>query len=66
VKELFSSIGRVFFILCVVAFFVNIGLLGFSYWIPCSQESFELQSLAIINMILLSFVLLRDTKQKSG
>ena len=59
--KLFSSFGRIFFALCVFAFFTNIGLLIFAQFIPNAQAGFELQTLSLVNMILLSFVLLRDS-----
>jgi|TARA_Y100000310_G_C20288931_1_gene626265 hypothetical protein len=52
--------GRVFFAVCAAAFFINIGLNVFAH----INKMFELQMLSIINMLLLSFVLLRDPKPK--
>jgi hypothetical protein len=54
-------VGRIFNALCIVAFFINIGLFGLAHVF----NDFDLQMLSLINMILLSFVLLRETKQKS-
>ena len=61
---MFDSIKRIFFILCVIAFFVNIFLYGFSSYIPIESDAKELQVLSILNMILLSFVLLREPNLK--
>jgi len=61
VKKIFASVGRIFNALCIVAFFINIGLFGLAHVF----NDFDLQMLSLINMILLSFVLLRETKQKS-
>jgi len=49
----------------VTAFFINVGLLVFANCLPPSGDAFDLQVLSFINMILLSFALLRDTKPKS-
>ena len=51
--------------LCISAFFLNIGLLITASTILSGQDAFELQTLSLINMILLSFVLLRDPNQNS-
>jgi len=61
VRKFFASVGRIFNAVCVVAFFVNIGLYVFGH----VSNDFELKILSIANMLLLSFVLLRETKQKS-
>lgn len=50
--------------LCVVAFFINIGLLVFAHQFLSGQEAFELEILAIVNMMLLSFALLRQPNSK--
>ena len=55
-----------FFGAAVVAFFINIGLLVFASTALTGQEGYELQILSMINMLLLSFVLLRDTNQKTS
>ena len=60
-KKLFASAGRIFNALCIVAFFTNIGLLIFSNII----DDFDLQVLSLINMLLLSFVLLRESNSKT-
>jgi hypothetical protein len=65
VKKFFASFQRVFFLLCVVAFFINVGLFVFAGYIRNDVDSFELEILSLINMMLLSFVLLRDPKQNS-
>jgi len=59
-------VGRMFFGAAVVAFFINIGLLVFASTTLSGQEGYELQILSMINMLLLSFVLLRDTNQKTS
>ena len=61
-KDLFKSLSRIFSALCVVAFFINIGMLSLSHFIVNPTMAAELEILALINMILLSFVLLRDPK----
>ena len=61
-KDLFKSVSRIFSALCVVAFFINIGLLSLSQFIVNPTTANELEILALVNMILLSFVLLRDSK----
>ena len=53
------------FILSVVAFFINILLFIFASFVLTGQAGFELSCLAIINMMLLSFSLLREPNQKS-
>ena len=58
-KALFASIGRIFFGLCVAAFITNVGL----YIFGSMNKMSELQILSIVNMLLLSFVLLRDPKR---
>jgi len=66
VRHLFSKLGNIFFGICVGAFFINIGLYVFaSSAIISHSESFELQILSIFNMIMLSFVLLKDTNKNS-
>lgn len=65
-KELLASFNRIFFVLCVVAFFINIALLAFAHFIVVPYAAaHELEMLSIINMILLSFVLLREPNQKT-
>ena len=59
VKALFASLGRIFFGICVGAFFINIGL----YMFGSMNRMSELQILSVVNMLLLSFVLLRDPKK---
>ena len=63
-RELLQSAGRIFFALCVFAFFVNIGLLILSHAVLKGSAAFDLQVLSLVNMILLSFVLLRDPNPK--
>ena len=59
VKKYFSIANRIFNILCAAAFFINIGLFGFANL----NDMFELSILSLMNMMLLSFVLLRETKE---
>ena len=61
VRKYFALAGQIFFGVCVVAFFVNLGLNIFA----SINKLFELQFLSIINMLLLSFVIFRDPKPKS-
>jgi len=65
VREFLKSANRIFFSLCVFAFFVNIGLLIFSNTLMTGQAAFDLHVLSLINMILLSFVLIREPNQKT-
>jgi hypothetical protein len=64
VQELLLSLKKIFFLLCVVAFLINVGLYGFASYIEMPDAQKELQILSIVNMILLSFILLKDPKQK--
>ena len=59
-----QNLKQTFFALCVGAFFVNIGLLVFASTAMTGQQGFELEILSILNMILLSFVLIREPNQK--
>ena len=59
VKKYFNIANRIFNILCAGAFFINIGLFGFANL----NDMFELSILSLMNMMLLSFVLLRETKE---
>lgn len=59
-REIFSKLKRAFFIAAVIAFFINIGLFIFAAAILTGPASFELSILSIINMMLLSFALLRE------
>tara|TARA_Y100000593_G_C4309820_1_gene337803 strand:- start:235 stop:396 length:162 start_codon:yes stop_codon:yes gene_type:complete len=52
--------SRIFSGICVVAWFINIGL----YIFASSIDLFDLQILALVNMLLLSFVLLREPNPK--
>ena len=54
--KFFANAGRVFDVLCGIAFFVNIGLFGFANL----NNMFDLSILSLLNMMLLSFVLLRS------
>jgi hypothetical protein len=55
------NVGRVFNALCIVAWFVNIGLNIFGH----ISNNFDLQLLSLGNMLLLSFVLIREPKSKA-
>jgi hypothetical protein len=59
VKKFFSRLNQIFLVLCCIAFFINIGLLLFAGL----NNMFDLKILSILNMLLLSFVLLRDNKE---
>ena len=63
-RKLFASFGRILFGLSVVAFFINIFLHVFAAIYIKGQAGDELQILSLVNMILLSFVLLREPNQK--
>lgn len=65
VKELLSKLGRLFSLLAIGAFFINIFLLVFANTVLTGVDSFELSILAIANMMLLSFALLREPNVKS-
>ena len=58
-RKIFASIGRIFNVLCGVGVFVNIWLFGFANM----NNMFDLSILALLNMMLLSFVLLRETEE---
>ena len=47
-----------------MAFFINIGLFVFASQFLGAQSAFEMQILSIGNMMLLSFVLLREPNPK--
>lgn len=55
-----ERLRRLYGVVCKVAFFINIGLLGMSLVL----ELQDLQILSILNMIFLSFILLDDTNKK--
>ena len=55
------NVGRIFNALCIVAWFVNIGLNIFGH----ISNNFDLQLLSLGNMLLLSFVLIREPKSKA-
>ena len=59
VKKFFASMNRIFNVLCGVAVFVNIWLFGFANM----NDMFDLSILALLNMMLLTFVLLRETEE---
>ena len=59
-KELLQSLISIYVAICYLAWFFNIGLLLFG----AINKNIELQTLSIINMMLLSFVLLKDTNTK--
>ncbi len=56
--KIFQSLKRIYHGIIYAAWIINIFLLVFGAVI----DDYELQILSIINMILLSFVLLKDTK----
>jgi hypothetical protein len=56
VGKFFSSLGVALNIACAIAFFANIGLLLYANL----NDLYDLQMLSIFNMMMLSFVLLRD------
>jgi len=58
VGKRFSSIKKIFFYICCGAWFINIGLFIFGEY----ANIYDLKILALVNMMLLSFVLLKDTK----
>jgi hypothetical protein len=64
VKEIIDKLKKAFFIVTVIAFFINIGLFIFASVILSGPASFELSILSIVNMMLLSFALLREPNQK--
>lgn len=59
--EFIKRIKRLYVILCYVAWFVNIFIL----LIGAVNADKGLQALALLNMIMLSFVLIRDTNENS-
>jgi len=60
VKEILQSLTAVYIVICYLAWVFNIGLLVFA----AMNKNFELQMLSIINMMLLSFVILKDPNTK--
>jgi len=58
VNKRFSLIKKTFFYICCGAWFLNIGLFIFGE----AAGMYDLKILALVNMMLLSFVLLKDTK----
>ncbi len=64
-RETLRKLNQIFNIACYVAFFVNIGLLVFASVYLSDPAAFELQVLSLFNMILLSFVLLREPNSKT-
>jgi hypothetical protein len=58
VGKRFQSIKKTFFYICCGAWFINIGLFIFGEF----ADMYDLKILALVNMMLLSFVLLKDTK----
>ena len=64
-RQILKKAGRIFFTLGVVAFIINIILLIFANFVLTGTEAFELATLSLINMMLLSFVLLREPNQKA-
>ncbi len=65
-REVVYKLNRIFNMVCYVAFFINIGLLVFSSVYLSDVAAFELQVLSLFNMILLSFVLLREPNSKTS
>ena len=62
--HLFDKLHSIITIVCIIAFFINIGLFFFaSVYVP-SDAGFELEILSLGNMLLLSFALLREPQQK--
>lgn len=55
-KKIFANAARIFNIICGISFFINIWLFGFANL----NDMFELSILSLLNMMLLSFVLLRN------
>jgi uncharacterized protein (DUF1684 family) len=58
-RKCFASAVRIFNALCIIALFTNIGLLAFAN----INKMYDLKILSILNMMLLSFVLLREPKK---
>ena len=64
-KKIFANLNKMFFATAVAAFFVNIILLIFANIALTGEGAFELAVLSLVNMMLLSFVLLREPNQKA-
>ena len=64
-REILNKLNRIFNITCYIAFFINIILLVFSSVYLDDPAAFELQILSLFNMLLLSFVLLREPNPKT-
>jgi len=65
VREIFSKLKKILLLLSIVAFFINIFLFIFANTMLDGEASFELSILAIVNMMLLSFALLREPNSKT-
>ncbi len=63
-QQIFHTLKNVLLLLCVIAFFINIGLFVFSHLVLSGNAAFELAILSLGNMMLLSFALLREPKPK--
>ena len=63
-RAFFNKIYSIISVVCVVAFFINIGLFFFAAVYMSPEAGFELEILSLGNMLLLSFALLREPKQK--
>jgi len=50
-----EKIKKVFFYTCCAAWFANIGI----YVVGSTVDNYDLQLLALINMLMLSFILIR-------
>ena len=54
-RGFFFMTKRIYFVICLVAITINISLFAYAKW----HHNFDLEVLAILNLLLLSFVFLR-------
>jgi len=64
-RNLFANLHKIFLIAAAVAFFTNIVLFAFANIAMTGEAAFELSILSLINMLLLSFILLKEPNQKT-
>tara|TARA_R110000824_G_scaffold143162_2_gene310656 strand:+ start:1112 stop:1300 length:189 start_codon:yes stop_codon:yes gene_type:complete len=61
VRRWLNITKKIFYYSCIASWFINMGLLV----IGSMYDLYDLQILSIVNMMLLSFVLLKDTNEKT-
>ena len=63
-RKVLNKLSTIFNAACYIAFFVNIGLFVFASVHLTGGGAFELKMLSLFNMLMLSFVLLREPNPK--